>query len=101
MQEEFMTKLENIILKEMKKGDRSVFLSFEKDGGFTVSIDPRPVEVDKGEQDNAMAFDCALENCHEVGLDVFPVTFVEKIRVMENDEEDSPPQKNRASSLDS
>ena len=98
MQEEFMTKLENIILKEMKKGDRSVFLSFEKDGGFTVSIDPRPVEVDKGEQDNAMAFDCALENCHAVGLETFPMTF--KIYDLENDEEDSPPSKNGISSSD-
>ena len=100
MQEEFMNCLERIIREGMENRDRSVFLSFAKDGGFTVSIDPWPEEVDTDEQNNTIAFDCVLENCHEVGLDAFPVTFVEKIRDMENDEENSPPSKNRIPSSD-
>ena len=98
MQEEFMNCLERIIREGMEKRDRSVFLSFAKDGGFTVSIDPWSKEVDKNEQNNTIAFDCVLENCHEVGLETFPMPF--KIYDLENDEEDSPPQKNGIPSSD-
>lgn len=75
MQEEFMNRLENIIREGMENRDRSVFLSFAKDGGFAVSIDPWPKDkadekefitgavvgdFDEGKMFNAVAVDCTL-----------------------------------------